>query len=315
MAPYSLDLRKKIVSTYEAGNTSIRKVAKQFQVATRTVQLLLNQYRATGDISPKALGSKRQSPLEAHQKTILEIVSEYPDWTLWQYCEEVAEKTGVSVTTGSMCRFLQRHNITLKKKTYRSERVKSEEVQQQRCQFWQELQDVKAEHIICIDETGIWQGMERSVARSEQGKKAFSHRSCYKGTKHTVIGAMSVDGLVCLKMIQGSMKGADFLAFVKDDLASNLHSEHRVIMDNLSAHKVNGVEQAITATGAKVLYLPTYSPDFNPIEMLWSVLKHFIRLLKPDSLKLLQHLLNILPLLLQKSFYKNWFTKCCYCAT
>ena len=116
MPPYSVDLRKKIVATYEAGNTSIRKVAKQFQVATKTVQSLLNQYRETGDLSPKALGSQIESPLEAHQEKILEIVAEHPDWTLWQYCEEVAEQTDVSVTTGSMCRFLQRHSITLKKR-------------------------------------------------------------------------------------------------------------------------------------------------------------------------------------------------------
>jgi transposase len=116
MAPYSLDLRKKIVSTYEAGNTSIRKVAKQFQVATRTVQKLLNQYRQTGNLDHKPLGSKAQSPLEAYREIILEIVSEHPDWTLWQYCEEVADKTCVSVTPGSMCRFLQRHKITLKKR-------------------------------------------------------------------------------------------------------------------------------------------------------------------------------------------------------
>jgi transposase len=115
MPPYSLDLREKIVSTYEAGNTSIRKVAKQFQVATRTVQQLLNQYRLTGDLSPKRLGSKVQSPLEAHQQTVLSIVAEHPDWTLWQYSEEVADRTGVCVTPGSICRFLQRHNITQKK--------------------------------------------------------------------------------------------------------------------------------------------------------------------------------------------------------
>lgn len=102
-----------------------------------------------------------------------------------------------------------------------------------------------------------------------------------------------------MKMIQSSMKGEDFLAFIKDDLAPNLSAEHRIIMDNLSCHKVNGVEQAITQTGVKVLYLPTYSPDFNPIEML---------LLRPSSQKMLQHLINIFPLLLEKSFFKNWFT-------
>ena len=116
MGPYSLDLRKKIVATYEAGNTSIREVAKQFQVATKTVQTLLKQYRETGELNHKPLGSQIESPLEAHREKILEIATEHPDWALWQYCEEVAEQTGVSVTTGSMCRFFQRHNITVKKR-------------------------------------------------------------------------------------------------------------------------------------------------------------------------------------------------------
>jgi transposase len=315
MAPYSLDLRQKIVGTYEAGNTSIRKVAEQFQVATKTVQTLLKQYRETGELNHKPLGSQIESPLEVHREKIFEIVSEHPDWSLWQYCEEVAEQTGVSVTTGSMCRFFQRHNITVKKKTYRSEKVKSDAVQQQRCEFWEALQDVKAEDLICIDETGVWQGMERSVARSESGKRVFSHRPFYKGQKYTVIGAISVDGIVCMKTILGSMKGEDFLTFIKDDLGPKLRSEHRVIMDNLNCHKVEGVVQAITDRGAKILYLPTYSPDFNPIEMMWSVLKYFIRLLRPQSQKLLQHLINIFPFLLEKDFFKNWFTKCCYCAT
>jgi transposase len=154
--------------------------------------------------------------------------------------------------------------------------------------------------------------MERSVARSESGKRAFSHRSCYKGKKHTIIGAMSVDGIVCMRMIQGSMKGDDFLSFLKDDLVPNLLSGQFVIMDNLKAHKVDGVEQALTQSSAKALYLPTYSPDFNPIEMLWSVLKYFMRLLRPQYLNVF---LNIFPLVLEKSFFKNWFTKCCYCAT
>ena len=193
--------------------------------------------------------------------------------------------------------------------------MKSDKVQQQRSEFWESLQDVKAEHLICIDETGVWQGMERSVARSDRGKRVFSHRLCYKGQKQTVIGAISVNGIVSMKMIQGSMKGEDFLTFIKVELAPKLLPEHRIIMDNLNCHKVEGVERVITAMGAKILYLPTYSPDFNPIEMLWSVLKYFIRLLRPNSKQLLQHLINIFPFLLERSFFKNWFTKCCYCAT
>ena len=88
MAPYSLDLRQKIVATYEAENTSIREVAKQFQVATKTVQTLLNQYRETGDLNHKPLESPIKSPLEAHREKILFVLMkrEYGrGWNaLWQ---------------------------------------------------------------------------------------------------------------------------------------------------------------------------------------------------------------------------------------
>ena len=122
MTAYPLDFRQKIVSAYEAGNTSIRKVAERFMVTKRTVQRLIKQNRERGDLTPKKVGTKKPSPLEAHKKIIVEPVEQHPDWRLWQYCEEIAEKTGVSVSTGTMCRFLEKQELTLKK-TFRSEKV------------------------------------------------------------------------------------------------------------------------------------------------------------------------------------------------
>jgi transposase len=131
MPAYSLDFREKIVRAYEAGNTSIRKVAKRFMVTKRTVQRLITQNRETGDLTPKKVGTKKASPLEAHKVVIVEIVEQHPDWTLWQYCEEIAEKTGVSVSTARMCRFLAKQGMTLKKTSFRSAKVATQEVQQE----------------------------------------------------------------------------------------------------------------------------------------------------------------------------------------
>jgi len=75
--------------------------------------------------------------------------------------------------------------------------------------------------LICIDEIGVWDGMERPMARSLEGRRAFSHRKSYKGQKHTVIGAISIDGLVCIKAIKDSMKGENFETFVSEDLCQN----------------------------------------------------------------------------------------------
>lgn len=162
------------------------------------------------------------------------------------------------------------------------------------------MKDAKPEDLICIDE-----GMERPIARSVEGR-----RSC-KGQKHTVIGAISIDGLVCIRTIEDSMKGQDFEIFFQEDLCPKLCKGKLVLMDNLKIHKSEKVQQMITDTGAK----PRYSPDFNPIEMLWSVLKGFIRHFKPQTSFAIQQVLRVFLLLLDKSFFKNWFVKCCYCTS
>ena len=79
---------------------------------------LIKQNRETEDLTPKKVGTKKPSPLEAHKEIIVETVEQHPDWTLWQYCEEIVEKTGVSVSTGTMCRFLEKQELTLKKRRF-----------------------------------------------------------------------------------------------------------------------------------------------------------------------------------------------------
>ena len=79
-------------------------------------------------------------------------------------------------------------------------------MQQERVDYWQEVKDVDPENFIFIDESAVWEGMERSVARSPKGHKAFCLRAAYKGQKHTLIGAIAIKGLVCIKTMKGSMK-------------------------------------------------------------------------------------------------------------
>jgi len=277
------------------------------------VQRFVKQYQETGDLSAKKPGGRPGSILEAHKEIVENTVEEHPDWTLEQYCEEVGQKTGEYVSRSTMCVFLKKVGLSLKKKTFRSAKAASEDGQKQRLEYWQKVKEVKAENLIFIDETGIWEGMERSVARSPKGKRAFSYREKYKGQKHTVIGAISLDGVVCVKTIKASMKGEDFRAFLRDDLSPKLNADKVVVMDNLNTHKAEEAQQIITATGAKTLFLSTYSPDFNPIEMLWSVLKSFIRKFKTQDWEKMQAVLKMFFLLLDHSFFRNWFAKCCYC--
>ena len=79
------------------------------------------------------------------------------------------------------------------------------------------------------------------------------------------------------------MNGEMFLAWVRQGLAPTLRPGDVVILDNLSTHKIRGVREALEATGARLLYLPPYSPDFNPIEPMWSKIKQVLRTHAPRT--------------------------------
>jgi len=114
MKSYSLDMRQNIVNTYEAGNTSIRKVAERFQVSQSTVQELLKRKRETGKLLPRQAKGGKPSQLFGQQEQLKEIV-EHPDYTLAEYCEYWQDKTGVRLSESAMCRFLQKQKLTVKK--------------------------------------------------------------------------------------------------------------------------------------------------------------------------------------------------------
>lgn len=191
----------------------------------------------------------------------------------------------------------------------------TEDGQKQRVDYRNRIRDIPQEKLIFIDETAFWVGMSREMARSEKGQKAFCLRQFYKGRKMTLIGAMSMRGVVAKKAIQGSMKGKDFNEFVEKELVEKLNPGDVVVMDNLNIHKMEGIEELIASAGARVEYLPPYSPDFNPIEMLWSTIKSIVRLFPTRAMEALEQLIELGMMLIGTTGFKNWFTKCCYCTS
>jgi transposase len=130
---------------------------------------------------------------------------------------------------------------------------------------------------VFIDETGATTRMARLRGRSRRGERcraAIPHGH-WKTTTFTA--GLRLDGLTAPMVLDGPMNGAAFVAYVEQALASTLRPGDIVIMDNLPAHRVSGVREAIEAAGATRLFLPPYSPDFNPIEQLFAKLKALLR--------------------------------------
>ena len=112
--PYSMDLRKRIVNAVEEGG-SIRKVAKRFAVGKNLVQKLITQMRTEGNIIPGKQGGTAVSPVWQYKDQLLEIFESKTDATLKEYCELLADKTGLWVSEATMCRTFQKLNLPIKK--------------------------------------------------------------------------------------------------------------------------------------------------------------------------------------------------------
>ena len=128
-----------------------------------------------------------------------------------------------------------------------------------------------------IDETGFHFNMSRRYAWSKRGEQAIVSEPFKKSNNHTLIGAMSLSGMRTSMLIEGAVDGEAFLVFLRHFLAPKIGKGTLVIMDNLPAHKIKGVRESIEATGAKLLYLPPFSPEYNPVEECWSKVKLLVR--------------------------------------
>ena len=133
------------------------------------------------------------------------------------------------------------------------------------------------DRLVFIDETGTSTNMARLRGRAPRGERLIGKVPHGHWKTTTFVAGLRSSALTAPCVIDGPMNGAAFLAYVEQILAPGLKPGDIVVLDNLSAHKVPGVRDAIEATGARLLYLPPYSPDFNPIEQLFAKLKALLR--------------------------------------
>ena len=133
------------------------------------------------------------------------------------------------------------------------------------------------EKLVFIDETWAKTNMTRLRGRAPRGHRLIEKVPHGHWKTTTLIAALDHQGMRCATTVDGAVNGEVFVAFVQQVLIATLKRGDIVVMDNLSAHKVQAVGQAIEAVDAKVLYLPPYSPDLNPIELAFSKLKQLMR--------------------------------------
>ena len=273
----SKDIREKVVKAIKGG-MSRRQAAARFDVGPATAVRWAKRVETTGDVAPMKMGGDRRSQrIEAHAEFILKEIKTKPDTTIMELRDKLRERHGLSLGYGTVWRFLARHKITRKKKTGHASEQEREDVEASREAWFEGQLDLDPKKLVFIDETSISTSMARRFGWAPRGERCrasipFGH---WKTT--TFVAGLRVDRIDAPMTIEGALDGEAFLAYVEQVLAPTLSKGETVVMDNVPLHKVAGVSEAITAKGASVLYLPAYSPDFDPIEKFFSKFKSILQ--------------------------------------
>jgi transposase len=188
----------------------------------------------------------------------------------------------------------------------------SPRVQQLRQDWRKQVARIEPEKLVFIDESGATTAMTRTRARGVRGERVTGAVPHGHWKVLTMLGALRADGMAVASTVLSPTDGEIFRVFVQEALVPVLHRGDVVVMDNLGAHKVSGIGEAIEAAGAHVMYLPPYSPDFSPIEPCWSKVKESLRGRQARTPELLgQAAADAFGKVTQKDA-RAWFTHCGY---
>jgi transposase len=273
MGPYSKDLRERVAAAVDRGEGSQREIARIFCVSLTFVFRLLRRRREADTLDPKPHGGCPSPSLGPDDmQRLAELIGNQPDATL----EQLRERGGFQCSLTTIWRALRRLGLTRKKKTLHADEQGRPDVQKKRRSFRRKVKQIEPQRLIFVDETGVTTAMTPAYAWAPRGERAYaSAPGAWESL--TVIAAMELEGVRAPLIVPGSANAATFESYVEQVLVPALHEGDVVVFDNLSAHLGPAVAEAIEEAGASVLPLPPYSPDYTPIEEMFSKVKEFLR--------------------------------------
>jgi transposase len=198
------------------------------------------------------------------------------------------------------------------KKSLRAAERATPRVPRLRTAFRAQIGAYESARLKFVDEAGVTLAMTRPYGRAAPGERVVDAVPQHYGTRQTLLAALSLQGVGAPWVIDGAVDGDGFLLWVQHVLAPTLQAGDLVVMDNLKAHKVAGVEAALTARGARLLSLSPYSPDFNPIEQCWAKIKTGLRTAKARTLATLLAAMRQALATVTEADARAWFAHCGY---
>jgi transposase len=164
-----------------------------------------------------------------------------------------------------------------------------------------------AEKLVFIDETGTRLDMTRTHGRAPEGQRLKEAVPRNRGRVTTLIGALTLKGMLAHMLVEGGTSGDVFVRFVEKHLVPALQPGQVVVWDNLGAHLQKRVRRAVERKGCRVVFLPPYSPEFNPIEEAWAKVKALLRRLAARTRQALHEAIASALAAITPSDIQGWF--------
>ncbi|WP_076612137.1 IS630-like element ISRel6 family transposase [Rhizobium etli] len=307
--PYSNDLRERVIAAVVDGQ-SCRVVAERFNIAISSVVKWSQRYRATGSVSPGKMGGHRRRVLEPHRAFIVEQIEQTSHLTLHRLKDELAAR-GVSVSHNAIWQFMRREGLSFKKTLFALEQGRADIARRRaRWKAWQDRFDPK--RLVFIDETWIRTNMAPLRGWGPRGKRLRGFAPHGRWRTLTFLGALRCDKLTAPCVFDGPINGECFHAYVRQQLIPTLKPGDIVILDNLGSHKAKAIRDAIRAVGARLWFLPKYSPDLNPIEQAFAKIKHWMRQAQKRTIEETWRYLGILADTIKPEECANYFSNAGY---
>lgn len=252
MQSYSQDLRDRVLWALDRGER-LTAIARRLEASRVWVYQVWERRQKTGQCTSFKIGGHHRSRVAEKESLLRRWIEQEPGLSLAELCERLAGQ-GVAIKIGALWHQLNKWNLTFKKTLHASEQGR-EDVQRARKSWRQALPTMEVEKRVFIDETWTSTSMTRRYGRAPRGRRCLDSASHGHGETATFVGVLRRRPLTAPLVTDGPMDGEMFLAYVRQFLGPTLQPGDTVILDNLSSHKVVGVEAAITASGAKVRFL------------------------------------------------------------
>ena len=282
-------------------------IAKWLEISKGSIGTIWRLYRKTGSFLAKPYTGRRSAITPEKRNEIEATISAEPDITL----SELIEKLSLPIQKSQLSRLLISLDYSYKKTTYPAQQDRPA-AQEKRKRFQEAIKFIKIENLVPLDESSINLAYTRLYGRAKTNERVKEGVVDARFERQSILSTIRLDGRMCPLTFEGTLNKETFVEYIKSCLKPTLSPEDVLLLDNSSVHTSKLVLDTLKECGIQYLFLPPYSPDFNPIELFWAFMKSILKKLKARTHEKLEDAINIALDSVELHFIANWFKHCGY---